>query len=73
MCEEHDATVTHTFHLATIDDGIKCRNCIGGRSYNAKAYAVSRRKPTVRGKLLCNVLLKFKPDLSANTTGKINE
>jgi hypothetical protein len=32
MCEEHDATVAQTFHIAHIDGGLKCRNCIGGRS-----------------------------------------
>ena len=73
MCEEHDATVAQAFHFATIDDGMNCRNCIGGRSYIAERLRCVRGKPTVRGKLLCNVLLRFKQDLSANTPDKINE
>jgi hypothetical protein len=44
MCEEHDATVAQTFHFATIDDGMKCRNCIGGRSYIAERLRCVREE-----------------------------
>ena len=44
MLEEHDATVAQTFHFATIDDGMKCRNCIGGRNYIAERLRCVREE-----------------------------